>query len=205
MAAAGFYTVLPDWVHWVTYISLPRYTFKALIKLEYGWSDVFSADPQSSVQIWGYPATQVPAELTSVFEEMHRRQMGVMQSPNHLMLTTEMLVLLGVMILGRLVLWWSLKKSVMQQEMDAQSTALVAERTSELHGPDSTIVAYCKRFTRFITYPIRLLYNTYIMAKDVSQMVSSPMGRQSRGSLNLSGLEFGSWGGSGMRMSFSKD
>jgi hypothetical protein len=131
LAAAGFYTVLPDAVHWITYISLPRYTFKALIKLEYGWQDVFLADPQSSVQLWGYPRTQVPAELTSVFEEMHRRQMDVMNSPIDLGIELEMLVLMLVFVLGRLVLWWSLQKSVKQLEIDSHYSAAVAEGTRE--------------------------------------------------------------------------
>ena len=32
LAAAGFYTVLPDWVQWITHISLPRFNFIILIQ-----------------------------------------------------------------------------------------------------------------------------------------------------------------------------
>jgi hypothetical protein len=80
MLTNGFYTNLPDWFQPITVISIPRYTLKALLKLEFSYLDGFEVDPMSGVPAWGFPTKYIPAQLTGAFLTMHQRQMDIMRS-----------------------------------------------------------------------------------------------------------------------------
>mmetsp|Transcript_76173 Transcript_76173/g.215398 ORF Transcript_76173/g.215398 Transcript_76173/m.215398 type:complete len:116 (-) Transcript_76173:29-376(-) len=80
MLVNGFYTKLPGWLQWITVFSIPRYTYRALIKLEYSWDDTFEVHPTRGSPELGFPTKYIPAELTGIFQLMHERGMNVMES-----------------------------------------------------------------------------------------------------------------------------
>ncbi len=54
----GFYTVLPEAMTILArVISIPRYTFTALLKLEYSYKESFSTGPTKGAAYRGYPTT----------------------------------------------------------------------------------------------------------------------------------------------------
>lgn len=80
MLTNGFYSTLPDWFQPITVISIPRYTLKALLKLEFSWEHGFLVDPMSGNPAWGFPTRYIPAQLTGTFLTMHQRKMDIMRS-----------------------------------------------------------------------------------------------------------------------------
>jgi len=98
MLTNGFYTKLPSWFTWITVVSIPRYTLRALMKLEFTWRDTFTVNPMQGVAGFGYPTRYIPAELTQIFQTMVEREMDVMRSPTEPSVVQEILVLLGITI-----------------------------------------------------------------------------------------------------------
>jgi len=80
MLTNGFYTQLPAWFNFVTYFSIPRYTFRALLKLEYSWEDTWLVHPFFGASRVG-SGTYIPSEFTGFFQLMRLREMDVMASP----------------------------------------------------------------------------------------------------------------------------
>jgi len=95
MLTNGFYTKLPSWLQWVTYLSVPRYTFVAMLKLEYSWRDIFEVDPMRGNSGVSFPSKYVTAELTGVFQAMTERNMGIMLSPGDSSPRGEFIVMLS--------------------------------------------------------------------------------------------------------------
>jgi len=110
----GFYTELPRAVQWVVYLSPPKYTFQALLKLEYSWHNSFKVHPHLGWASRGIPSTWLPAEMTITFQDMKRRGVDVMSSPQEANILKEALILLGIFIAGRVLLmvtmYWALYK-----------------------------------------------------------------------------------------------
>lgn len=102
MLTNGFYTKLQPWLQWVTVFSVPRYSFRALLKLEYAWTDTFEVHPMYGMAAFGFPSKYIPAELTATFQLMRERQMDVMQSPLVSSPQEELLIMaaLSVVFLG---------------------------------------------------------------------------------------------------------
>eukprot|EP00928_Gymnodinium_smaydae_P093708 TRINITY_DN78008_c0_g1_i1.p1 TRINITY_DN78008_c0_g1~~TRINITY_DN78008_c0_g1_i1.p1 ORF type:complete len:236 (+),score=16.83 TRINITY_DN78008_c0_g1_i1:66-710(+) len=96
MLTNGFYTKLPWWFQWVTVISIPRYTLRALLKLEFSWRDSFTVHPMHGTAAFGYPTKYIPAELTGFFQTMVEREMDIMRSPTESSVTSEVCTLLGI-------------------------------------------------------------------------------------------------------------
>jgi len=110
MLSNGFYTKLSDWLQWITYFSVPRYTFQSLIKLEYAWKDSFAVHPMSGFGARGSPMGYIPAEATPFFGLMKFRGMNMMQSPLEgditeeiakMLLGSSALAVLFVLVLSR--------------------------------------------------------------------------------------------------------
>merc|ERR1719329_333052 len=94
MLTNGFYTKLPAWLPlFILNISVPRWTFRALLKLEYSWKDSFLTNPMQGFSARGYPTNLIPAEITGIFQTMKERQMDVMQSPHDASPMVEIAVL----------------------------------------------------------------------------------------------------------------
>lgn len=114
MLTNGFYTKLPSFFDWVTVFSVPRYTLRALLKLEYTWHDGFLVHPTRGVQSFGYPTKYIPAELTGVFQLLHERNMQVMESPHDSSIMFEVLALgcycLLFLWLFSMVLMWRVRQ-----------------------------------------------------------------------------------------------
>jgi len=98
MLTNGFYTTLPDWLQWITYLSIPRLTFRALLKLEYTWRDTFVVHPMQGTPGFGFPVRYIPAELTQIFQLMHVRQVDVMQSPHASSAWPDVLFMAGIIV-----------------------------------------------------------------------------------------------------------
>lgn len=98
MLTNGFYTKVPSWFQPVTYLSVPRYTLKALLKLEFSWRDTFEVGPMSGIGGAGYPTKYIFAEQTGTFETMAERQMGIMRSPHNAIVWVDFVVLAGITI-----------------------------------------------------------------------------------------------------------
>jgi hypothetical protein len=96
MLTNGFYTKLQPWLQPVVYLSVPRFTFRALLKIEYSWQDTFEVHPMHGLAAFGHPSRYIPAELTGTFQLMAERQMNVMGSPHESSPMVEMLVMVGV-------------------------------------------------------------------------------------------------------------
>jgi hypothetical protein len=94
MLTNGFYSTLPAWFQPITVISIPRYTLKALLKLEFSWKDGFLSQPMSGNPAWGMPTRYTPAQLTGVFLAMEQREMGVMKSFEDSDITPEVIRIL---------------------------------------------------------------------------------------------------------------
>jgi FtsP/CotA-like multicopper oxidase with cupredoxin domain/ABC-type lipoprotein export system ATPase subunit len=95
MLINGFYTKLDlQFVQWLTCFSVPRYTFRALLKLQYTWKNVFVAHPMRA--LGGY----ISAELTPTFQTMHDREMNVMQSPMDESILPEVIALLIILVVN---------------------------------------------------------------------------------------------------------
>jgi len=96
MLTNGFYTKLPSWLQWITVVSVPRFTLRALLKIEYSWQDTFEVHPMHGLAAFGNPSRYIPAELTGTFQLMTERQMNIMESPHESSPLVEMLVMLGI-------------------------------------------------------------------------------------------------------------
>lgn len=127
----GFYTKLPDWLKFVAVISVPRYTFRALLKLEYRWYHTFEVHPNHGVQQFGYPTKYIPAELTRMFQILGDREMEVMKSPLEPDVGTEIGTLFGIWAFLVFVFAVSLYQrlsiqecSYLDSEMEAQVTGV---------------------------------------------------------------------------------
>jgi len=98
MLTNGFYTKLPEWFQPITVISVPRYTLKALLKLEFSWRDSFQVHPLRGLAAYGYPTQWIPAELTGTFQTMAERDMNIMQSPEDSSISEELIFLTTVTV-----------------------------------------------------------------------------------------------------------
>jgi hypothetical protein len=98
MLTNGFYTKLPTWFQIVTWISIPRYTLKALLKLEFSWRDTFEVHPMRGNAGFGYPTSWLPAEMTMPFQIMYEREMDIMQAPHDSSAWPEFAVLVGITV-----------------------------------------------------------------------------------------------------------
>jgi len=104
MLTNGFYTKLPSWLQWVTYLSVPRYTFVAMLKLEYSWRDLFEVDPMRGNSGVSFPSKYVTAELTGVFQAMTERKMGIMLSPGDASPLRELLVMTCLIVMMLMII-----------------------------------------------------------------------------------------------------
>jgi len=147
MLTTGFYTKLPSWLQWVTVVSVPRYTFRALLKIEYSWRDTFEVHPMHGLAAFGNPSRYIPAELTGTFQLMTERQMNILASPHDSSPWNEMFVLIGISVAFLLVYVVALKRHVWSFEVlppkdGAASTSTPAEGDAsnaeeERSSPDS--------------------------------------------------------------------
>merc|ERR1719277_1227245 len=128
MLTNGFYTKLPSWLQWVTVVSVPRYTFRALLKIEYSWRDSFEVHPMHGLAGFGNPSRYIPAELTGTFQLMTERQMNVLASPHDSSPWNEMLVLAGISVAFLLVFLVALKLHVWS--LDDSSAGVSLEDSS---------------------------------------------------------------------------
>lgn len=96
MMTSGFLIKVPDYLEWINLLCVPRYTFRALLKLEYSWTDTFQVHPMLGAAGAGFPTRYIPAELTGLFENMRHKGMDVMQSPYTATVLAEVLVLAGI-------------------------------------------------------------------------------------------------------------
>jgi len=104
MLTNGFYTKLPAWLPLsILNISVPRWTFRALLKIEYSWKDSFLTNPMQGFSARGYPTKYIPAEITGTFQTLAERQMDVMQSPHDSTPAMEFMVLTGFFLVGSLL------------------------------------------------------------------------------------------------------
>jgi len=94
MLTNGFYTKLPSAFMWVTVLSIPRYTLKALLKLQFTWDDTFRANPMVGLPAFGFPTVHLPAQLTGLFLTMEEREMDVMKTGEQLGFLPEVVALL---------------------------------------------------------------------------------------------------------------
>jgi hypothetical protein len=126
MLTNGFYTKLPSWFQPLTVISVPRYTLRALLKLEFSWRDTFRVHPMRGSAAHGFPTEYIPAELTGTFQTIAEREMDIMSSPEDSTVVPELLVL-GLWTLcfsflftiGLFVTIW--KEQAMSEELDVSS------------------------------------------------------------------------------------
>jgi len=94
MLTNGFYTKLPSWFNFVTYFSIPRYTFRALLKLEYSWKDTWTVHSyEQGIVRAGFPSRFILAEYTGFFQLMRMREMDVMESPHDANVLPEIAIL----------------------------------------------------------------------------------------------------------------
>jgi len=100
MLTNGFYTKLPDWFNGITHFSIPRYTFRALLKLEYTWRDTFVVHPMLGLGGAGYPSKFLLAEFTGFFQLMRTREMEVMKSPEEATALPEILMMFCISMAG---------------------------------------------------------------------------------------------------------
>jgi hypothetical protein len=56
-------------------VSIPRYTFWALLKLEYSWRDTYEVHPMFGAGGAGFPSRYIFAENTGFFQLMRNRKM----------------------------------------------------------------------------------------------------------------------------------
>merc|ERR1719223_327681 len=109
MLTNGFYTKLPEWFQPVTFVSIPRYTFRALLKIEFSWHDTFEVNPQHGLSAFGLPSRYIPAELTQSFQLLADREMAVMQSPLEASISREFFALGAISAFFLMLLWVALK------------------------------------------------------------------------------------------------
>jgi len=100
----GFYTDMPVWVKWTSTFSPARYTFQALIKLEFSWRDSFYVHPHVGWSNRGYAGNYLPAEMTASVSDLKRRGLDVLQSPKDPSFHVEFLFLTGMFCFGRILL-----------------------------------------------------------------------------------------------------
>jgi len=100
----GFYTDMPPWVKWTSFISPARYTFQALMKLEFSWHDSFYVHPHVGWESRGVPSNYLPAEMTGIIGDLKRRGLHVMSSPQDPTILWEVLFLTAMCCLGRALL-----------------------------------------------------------------------------------------------------
>jgi hypothetical protein len=105
MLTNGFYTKLHDWMFWVTYLSVPRYTFTALLKLEFHWTDTFQVPPMHGSAAFGYPTMYIPAETTPVFASMLEKKVNIMDSPHDPSIVSETLTLSAAVLVFTVGAW----------------------------------------------------------------------------------------------------
>ena len=125
----GFYTDLPDWLQFVTVVSVPRYTFKALLKLEFKWYHTFTVHPNRGMQQYGYPTQYIPAELTTMFQTMFARDMQVMESPLEPSVGVEIGTLAGIWFFLIFVFAASLHQRLSIQECQYHDSEMEAQVT----------------------------------------------------------------------------
>jgi len=114
MLTNGFFTSLEDWLYWITWFSVPRYTFRALLKLEFKWTDTFKVHPFHGIPSLGYPTKYIPAELTTTFQTLHLRDMNIMKSPQEPSILLEVALLSAIsavlLLFFALSLVWRIRK-----------------------------------------------------------------------------------------------
>jgi len=98
MLTNGFYTKLPPWFDWITVISIPRYTFRALLKLEFSWRDTYAVHPHYGNGGAGFPTRYVESEFTGFFQLMRTRGMNVMESPVDATAWPEIIAMAGISV-----------------------------------------------------------------------------------------------------------
>jgi len=131
----GFYTQLPTVIQWTSYLSPPRYTFQALMKLEFSWRDSFYVHPNTGWASHGFPQTWLPAEVTTTFEDMRRRGLNVMQSPHEPSLFLELSVLLSTFLIGRLLLLFACIRVLREESLavEQEGTSCWQKFENSLH------------------------------------------------------------------------
>jgi len=137
MLTNGFYTKLPSWLQWITVVSIPRFTLRALLKIEYSWQDSFEVSPMHGHASWGNPTSYIPAELTGTFQLMRERKLNVMESPHDSSPVGEMVVMAAISLVFLLLFTialmyqvWRLEVGYSQQEEEFHE-ALRSGRVAE--------------------------------------------------------------------------
>ena len=113
----GFYTELAPWLAWTVYLSPPRYTFRALMKLEYSWRDSFEGHSHLGWSSRGPPSTHIPAQMTATFQDMRRKGLGIMDGSKDQTIYVEVLALTLVVLIGRLFLTIALEMGVRKMRL----------------------------------------------------------------------------------------
>jgi hypothetical protein len=153
MLTNGFYTKLPSWLQWVTVVSVPRYTFRALLKIEYSWRDTFEVHPMHGLAAFGNPSRYIPAELTGTFQLMTERQMNILASLHDSSPWNEMLVLVGISVAFLLVFLvalvrhvWSLEDLSPKGGVASPSAPAEEDKRSSLDSGPTLLTGACERW-----------------------------------------------------------